>query len=80
MSQLSAIITRLQSLQETATENNEPMQRYFEVNGEKKCSVKYFEKNSTFELTVFEKDEKPRTYPFDNIDMVAIEIFELIQA
>ncbi|AGE63261.1 hypothetical protein Bateq7PJ16_1572 [Bacillus subtilis] len=73
------IITRLQSLQETAEAANEPMQRYFEVNGEKICSVKYFEKNQTFELTVFQKGEKPNTYPFDNIDMVSIEIFELLQ-
>lgn len=55
MSQLMGIITRLQSLQETAEAANEPMQRYFEVNGEKICSVKYFEKNQTFELTVFQK-------------------------
>ncbi|TAI19828.1 DUF1797 family protein, partial [Bacillus velezensis] len=25
------------------------------------------------------KGEKPNTYPFDNIDMVSIEIFELLQ-
>ena len=55
MSQLMGIITRLQSLQETAEAANEPAQRYFEVNGEKICSVKYFEKNQTFELTVFQQ-------------------------
>lgn len=44
MSQLMGIITRLQSLQETAEAAGEPTQRYFEVNGEKVCSVKYFEK------------------------------------
>lgn len=79
MSQLMGIITRLQSLQETAEAASEPMRRYFEVNGEKICSVKYFEKNQTFELTVFQKGEKPNTYPFDNIDMISIEIFELLQ-
>ena len=79
MSQLMGIITRLQSLQETAEAANEPAQRYFEVNGEKICSVKYFEKNQTFELTVFNKD-KPNTFPFDNIDMISIEIFELLQS
>ncbi|MCI4139375.1 DUF1797 family protein, partial [Bacillus vallismortis] len=72
------IITRLQSLQETAEAANEPMQRYFDVNGEKICSVKYFEKNQTFELTDIQKGEKPNTYPFDNIDKVSIEIFELL--
>ena len=38
MSQLMGIITRLQSLQETAEAAGEPTQRYFEVNGEKVCS------------------------------------------
>ncbi|ATH91223.1 hypothetical protein ACH95_06525 [Bacillus glycinifermentans] len=79
MSQLMGIITRLQSLQETAEAAGEPTQRYFEVNGEKVCSVKYFEKNETFELTVYQKGDKPTTFPFDNIDMISIEIFELLQ-
>ncbi|ALC80884.1 MULTISPECIES: YkuJ family protein [Bacillus] len=79
MSQLMGIITRLQSLQESAEAANEPTQRYFEVEGEKVCSVKYFEKNQTFELTVYVKGEKPNTFPFDNIDMISIEIFELLQ-
>ncbi|MFS0654315.1 YkuJ family protein [Bacillus sp. 179-C3.3 HS] len=80
MSQLMGIITRLQSLQETAEAANEPAQRNFEVNGEKICSVKYFEKNQTFELTVFQQGDKPTTFPFDNIDMISIEIFELLQS
>ncbi|MDQ0860407.1 MULTISPECIES: YkuJ family protein [Bacillaceae] len=78
MSQLLGIITRLQSLQENAT-SNEPNQRFFEVEGEKRCSVKYFDKTDTFELEVFQKDEKPQSYQFDNIDMIAIEIFDLLQ-
>ena len=57
MSQLMGIITRLQSLQETAEAAGEPTQRNFEVNGEKICSVKYFEKNQTFELTVYQKGD-----------------------
>ncbi|MFC0270717.1 YkuJ family protein [Metabacillus herbersteinensis] len=80
MSQLSGIITRLQSLQETSTSSNEPFQRFFEVDGEKICSVKYFEKSSTYELEVYLKADKPQTYQFDNIDMIAIEIFDLLQA
>ncbi|MRX73788.1 DUF1797 family protein [Bacillus lacus] len=79
MSQLLGIITRLQSLQESNT-SGEPMQRYFEVDGEKKCSVKFFDKSSTFELEVYQKGEKPQSYQFDNIDMIAIEIFDLLQA
>ncbi|KEZ52775.1 MULTISPECIES: YkuJ family protein [Metabacillus] len=78
MSQLLGIITRLQSLQENAV-SNEPSQRFFEVEGEKRCSVKYFDKTDTFELEVFQKDEKPQSYQFDNIDMIAIEIFDLLQ-
>lgn len=80
MSQLSGIITRLQNLQETASSSSEPFQRFFEVEGEKRCSVKYFEKSSTYELEVYQKTEKPQTYQFDNIDMIAIEIFDLLQA
>ncbi|MCD7035469.1 YkuJ family protein [Metabacillus sp. GX 13764] len=78
MSQLLGIIQRLQSLQETAT-GSEPSQRFFEVEGEKRCSVKYFDKSGTYELEVFEKGEKPQSFQFDNIDIIAIEIFDLLQ-
>ncbi len=77
MSQLQGIITRLISLQENANGGETP-QRFFEVNGERKCSVKYFSKTSTYELEVYQQGEKPKTYQFDNIDMIAIEIFDLI--
>jgi uncharacterized protein YkuJ len=78
MSQLLGIIQRLISLQEQKMGNNEAPQRNFEVNGEKKCSVTYYEKTNTFVLEVYEKGEKPKSYQFDNIDMIAIEIFELL--
>ncbi|MFC4320368.1 YkuJ family protein [Litchfieldia salsa] len=77
MSQLQGIISRLISLQENAN-GGEPPQRFFEVNGERICSVKYFDKTTTFELEVYQQGEKPKTYQFDNIDMIAIEIFDLI--
>jgi uncharacterized protein YkuJ len=77
MSLLLGILERLESLKQQAT-NGEVAQRFFEVNGERKCSVKYSEKNETFELEVFQQGEKPQTFPFDNIDMVAIEIYEII--
>ena len=77
MSQLQGILSRLSSLQGNAN-GNEPAQRYFEVNGEKRCSVKYFDKTETYELEVFQQGEKPKSYQFDNIDMIAIEIFDLI--
>jgi uncharacterized protein YkuJ len=78
MSQLLGIINRLIQLREQETNGNEPPQRNFEVNGEKRCSVTYFEKTDTFVLEVYEKGEKPKSYQFDNIDMIAIEVFELL--
>lgn len=77
MSLLQGILTRLVSLQEQA-ESGEVAQRYFEVNGERKCSVKYFDKSDMYELEVYQQGEKPQVYQFDNIDMVAIEIYDII--
>lgn len=78
MSQLLGIIQRLMQLRDQETNGSEAPQRNFEVNGEKKCSVTYLAKNDTFMLEVYEKGKKPKTYQFDNIDMIAIEIFELL--
>jgi uncharacterized protein YkuJ len=78
MSQLQGIISRLKSLQETAA-SGEPAQRFFEVNGERKCQVTYHPKTETYELEVYNEKEKPKKYQFDNIDMITIEIFDLIQ-
>jgi uncharacterized protein YkuJ len=78
VSQLLGIITRLQNLQENAG-SGEPLQRFFEVEGEKRCSVKYFDKSNTVELEVYQKGDKPQSYQFDNIDMIAMEIFDLLQ-
>jgi uncharacterized protein YkuJ len=78
MSQLLGIINRLISMQEQKVSGSEPPQRNFEVNGEKKCSVTYYDKTDTFVLEVYEQGVKPKSYQFDNIDMIAIEIFELI--
>ncbi|MFD2443338.1 YkuJ family protein [Bacillus sp. CGMCC 1.16607] len=77
MSQLQGILTRLKNLQEQA--NGESSQRYFEVNGERKCQVTFHPKTETFELEVYFEKEKPKRYQFDNIDMITIEIFDLIQ-
>jgi len=77
MSQLQGILTRLKHLQEQA--NGEPAQRFFEVNGERKCQVTYQPKTEMFELEVYHDKEKPKRYQFDNIDMITIEIFDLIQ-
>lgn len=78
MSQLQGILTRLKNLQEQST-GGEPAQRYFEVNGERKCQVTFHPKTETFELEVYNEKEKPKRYQFDNIDMITIEIFDLIQ-
>jgi uncharacterized protein YkuJ len=78
MSQLQGILTRLKNLQEQST-SGEPAQRYFEVNGERKCQVTFHPKTETFELEIYNEKEKPKRYQFDNIDMITIEIFDLIQ-
>ncbi|NMD71911.1 DUF1797 family protein [Bacillus sp. DNRA2] len=78
MSQLQGILTRLKNLHEQAN-GGEPSQRFFEVNGERKCQVTYNPKSATFELEIYNEKEKPKRYQFDNIDMIAIEIFDLIQ-
>jgi len=78
MSQLQGILSRLKNLQEQSA-NGEPSQRFFEVNGERKCQVTYQPKIQTFELEVYFDKEKPKRYQFDNIDMITIEIFDLIQ-
>jgi len=39
----------------------------------------FWPENETFELEVYLDKEKPKRYQFDNIDMITIEIFDLIQ-
>ncbi|KUP07623.1 hypothetical protein Q73_04630 [Bacillus coahuilensis m2-6] len=78
MSQLLGIIQRLKSMQESGESGDIP-QRYFELEGKKLCQVKYFPATDTFELEVYNDDKKPSKYPFDDIDITAIEIFELLQ-
>ena len=51
MSQLQGILTRLKSLQEQAKES-ESAQRFFEIDGVKKCQVTYFSKTEMFEHEV----------------------------
>ncbi len=78
MSQLLGIIQRLKSLQEHA-EQGETQQRFFEWNGQKVCEVKYIPKQDTFEIEVPQDKQKGKIFPFDNIDITAIEIYELLQ-
>ncbi|AQS52814.1 hypothetical protein BW727_100421 [Jeotgalibaca dankookensis] len=72
-SQLSAIIRRLEVMME---DDGEIEVRRFEKDGEERCVVKYDRETQTFEL---EERESNQSYQFDDLDLVAIEIFELIQ-
>lgn len=77
-SQLLGIIQRLKTLQEQ-DDSGDVQSRFFEVNGRRICQINYFSANDTFELEVYDKNNKVQKYPFDNIDMTAIEIYELLQ-
>ena len=79
MSQLQGIITRLVNLQEQAKET-ETAQRFFEIDGVKKCQDTYYIKTAMFELEVFDEKGKASKYQFDNIDMITIEIFDILNA
>lgn len=78
MSQLTSIIQRLQTMQK-AGEHEEVQQRLFEVNGKTLCQVKFFPATSTYEVEEYGKDGYKQKYQFDDIDMAAIEIFEIVQ-
>ncbi|MBM7708290.1 YkuJ family protein [Enterococcus lemanii] len=73
-SQLVAIIKRLEAMIEA--QDNEVQIRRFEKEGVEKCTVSYDHSTETFELT---ESQSNQPYQFDNIDMVAIEIYDLIQ-
>ncbi|MBF0779929.1 MULTISPECIES: YkuJ family protein [unclassified Granulicatella] len=72
-SQLVAIIRRLEAMKE---ETNEVEVRRFEKDGVEKCIVRYDFQSGNFEL---EESGSNQSYQFDDIDLVAIEIFELLQ-
>ncbi|GIN83888.1 hypothetical protein J6TS2_02740 [Heyndrickxia sporothermodurans] len=78
MSQLLGIIQRLKAMQD-AKETGEIQQRRFEVNGKTLCQVKFFPATDTFELEEYDEDKKINKYQFDDIDITAIEIFDLVQ-
>lgn len=73
-SQLVAIIKRLEAMIEA--QDSEVQVRRFEKDGEQKCTVTYDKATETFELTESSSDQP---YQFDNIDIVAMEIYDLIQ-
>lgn len=69
---LSGIIQRLVSM--VSSENDVEVRR-FEVDGVEKCLVTYNAESDSFEMT---DRETNTTYQFDDLDLVAIEIFELL--
>ena len=72
-SQLVAIVRRLEVMMEDAGEIEV---RRFEKEGKERCVVKYDKDNKMFEL---EEHATNQTYQFDDLDLVAIEIYELLQ-
>lgn len=72
-SQLVAIIKRLEAMVEA--KDTEVQVRRFEKDGVEKCLVTYDSATSTFELT---ESAETESYQFDNIDLVAMEIYDLI--
>ncbi|GAA3017396.1 YkuJ family protein [Tetragenococcus solitarius] len=73
-SQLVAIIKRLEAMVEA--QDSEVQVRRFEKEGVEKCTVTYDNTTETFELTEAQTNQ---AYQFDNIDIVAMEIYDLIQ-
>ena len=73
-SQLVAIIKRLVCLVESAY--NYLHVRRFEIDGLETFTVSFDKATDTFELT---ETDTHQQYEFDNIDIVAMEIYDLIQ-
>ena len=69
---LNGILQRLEAM--THTENEVEVRR-FELEGVEKCQVAYVKDNDTFELT---DNESGSVFQYDDIDLVAIEIFEML--
>lgn len=77
-SQLLAIIKRLEVMMDT--DSQEPQVRRFENNGNERCVVTYVpaeDGDGAFEM---EESDTHQVYQFDDIDLIAMEIYELLQA
>lgn len=72
-SQLVAIIKRLEAMQEDT--DGEVQTRRFEANGVEKGLVTFDPKTDIYTL---EEAKTHQTFDFDNIDLTAIEIFDLL--
>ena len=71
-SQLVAIVQRLQ----TMAQDSDIEVRRFEKDGVEKAIVTFNQETSSFELVDVETNQ---TFQFDDIDLVTIEIFEMLQ-
>ena len=73
-SKLTAIIKRLSAMVEA--NDTEVQVRRFENEGQERCIVTFDSSTEMFELT---ESGSQQVYQFDDIDLVALEIFELLQ-
>lgn len=73
-SQLVAIVRRLEAMRE-GSEDVEV--RRFEKDGVEQCVVQYYKESGNFELR---DSQTQQVYQFDDIDLVTIEVFDLLQA
>ncbi|MGY4104885.1 YkuJ family protein [Ignavigranum ruoffiae] len=69
---LVGIIHRLEAMVNSESETEV---RRFELDGVEKCQVSYFKDEDSFEL---KDSDNNTTYRFDDIDLVAMEIFDLL--
>ena len=69
---LNGIIQRLEAM--THTESDVEVRR-FEIEGVEKWQVAYVKESDTFELT---DHQSGSVFQYDDIDLVAIEIFEML--
>ena len=69
---LNGIIQRLEAM--THTESDVEVRR-FEIEGVEKCQVAYVKESDTFELT---DHHSVSVFQYDDFDLVAIEIFEML--
>ena len=72
-SQLVAIVQRLQTM---AAQDSDIEVHRFEKDGVEKAIVTFNQETSSFELVDVETNQ---TFQFDDIDLVTIEIFEMLQ-
>ncbi len=73
-SKLRAILSRLEAMIEDKTDDTQV--RRFEVDGEERVLVTYYREKDVFTVLDYSIDEE---LEFDNIDYVAMEVYELIQ-